>query len=252
MSNNNTDNFKVITVNIADSKDIHHFKTRNKNVKPDDFVIVNSLLGEEVGKVVKLFNEKFNCLRKVSLIPEILRVASDRDMDEFRRKGESERDAYSFCKMRIKDREIPIKLVRVVFIKNEKKAIFFFSSEGRIDFRDLVKDLAKKIKMRIEMKQIGIRDETKIIGGLGICGRQLCCKVFLSNIEPVTLQMAKKQNLSMNPIKISGQCGRLMCCLSYEDDFGGRILVEDKDELIGYDEELDAIESRKKQVKEVY
>jgi len=245
MSNNSSENFKVLTVNITERKNIYHYKTKDKSIKPDDLVIVGSLLGEEVGKVMKLFGEKFNCLRKVSLIPEILRVASEKDIEEFKRKGESERNARSFCKMRIKEREIPIKLVRVVFVKNERKAIFFFSSEGRIDFRDLVKDLAKKIKMRIEMKQIGIRDETKIIGGLGICGRQLCCKTFLSNIEPITLQMAKKQNLSMNPIKISGQCGRLMCCLSYEDDYGGRIIVEDKDELIGYDEEQDAIDSKK-------
>ena len=95
------------------------------------------------------------------------------------------------------------------------------------------------------MKQIGIRDETKIIGGLGICGRQICCKTFLSNIEPITLQMAKKQNLSMNPLKISGQCGRLMCCLSYEDDHGGRVFIEDKDELVGYDEEQDMSVSKK-------
>ena len=157
----------------------------------------------------------------------------------------SEKDAFTFCKLKIKEREIPIKLVKVAFVTNEKKAVFFFTSEGRIDFRDLVKDLAKKIKMRIEMKQIGIRDETKIIGGLGICGRQLCCKTFLTNIEPITLQMAKKQNLSMNPLKISGQCGRLMCCLSYEDDHGGRVYIEDKDELIGYDEEQDIEVSKK-------
>ena len=119
------------------------------------------------------------------------------------------------------------------------QAIFYFSSEGRIDFRDLVKDLAKRLKMRIEMRQIGIRDEAKMIGGLGICGRQICCKTFLNNIEPITLQMAKRQNLNMNPLKISGQCGRLMCCLSYEEDHGGRILIEDQDELVGYNEEED-------------
>lgn len=231
--------YKVLTVSIEDRKDIYHYRTRNKNIKPNDLVIVDTILGEEVGKVIKSFGEKFNCLRKAELIPEILRVAGERDLSDFNRKRESEKEAFTFCRVKIKEREIPIKLVKVAFVTNEKKAVFFFTSEGRIDFRDLVKDLAKRIKMRIEMKQIGIRDETKIIGGLGICGRQLCCKTFLTNIEPITLQMAKKQNLSMNPLKISGQCGRLMCCLSYEDDHGGRVYIEDKDELVGYDEEQD-------------
>lgn len=245
MSDKIKEEYKVLTVSIKDRKDIYHYKTRDNNIKPNDLVMVDTILGEEVGKVIKSFGEKFNCLRKAVLIPEILRVAGDRDLQEFNKKRESEKDAFSFCKMKIKEREIPIKLVKVAYVTNEKKAVFFFTSEGRIDFRDLVKDLAKKIKMRIEMKQIGIRDETKIIGGLGICGRQLCCKTFLTNIEPITLQMAKKQNLSMNPLKISGQCGRLMCCLSYEDDHGGRVYIEDKDELVGYDEEQDMDVSKK-------
>ncbi len=246
MSDQNKEGFRVLTVSIKDRKDIKHYKTKNINIKPNDLVMVDSLFGEEVGKVIKSFGDKFNCIKKVVLIPEILRVAGERDLEEFSKKRESEKEAFSFCKIKIKEREIPIKLVKVAFVTNEKKSVFFFTSEGRIDFRDLVKDLAKKIKMRIEMKQIGIRDETKIIGGLGICGRQLCCKTFLSNIEPITLQMAKKQNLSMNPLKISGQCGRLMCCLSYEDDHGGRVYIEDKDELIGYDEEQDMSVSKNK------
>ena len=245
MSEQANEGFRVITVSIKDRKDIYHYKTKNRSIKPNDLVIVDSLLGEELGKVVKSFGDKFNCIRKAVLIPEILRIAGEKDLEDFNRKRESEKDAFTFCKQKIKEREIPIKLVKVAFVTNEKKAVFFFTSEGRIDFRDLVKDLAKKIKMRIEMKQIGIRDETKIIGGLGICGRQLCCKTFLSNIEPITLQMAKKQNLSMNPLKISGQCGRLMCCLSYEDDHGGRVFIEDKDELVGYDEEQDIEISKK-------
>ncbi len=245
MSEQIIEEYKVLTVSIKDRKDIYHYKTRDKSIKPNDLVMVDTILGEEVGKVIKSFGEKFNCLRKAALIPEILRSAGDKDLEEFNKKRESEKEAFTFCRMKIKEREIPIKLVKVAFVTNEKKAVFFFTSEGRIDFRDLVKDLAKKIKMRIEMKQIGIRDETKIIGGLGICGRQLCCKTFLTNIEPITLQMAKKQNLSMNPLKISGQCGRLMCCLSYEDDHGGRVYIEDKDELIGYDEEQDIDISKK-------
>jgi cell fate regulator YaaT (PSP1 superfamily) len=229
--------FKVITVKIEDRKDVLHFKTKETEIKPNDHVIIKSLIGEELGVVLKSFGNIFNQIKNISCIPEILRIATDNDLENFRKKTVEEQKAYDFCLKRIKDREIPIKLIKVSFFTSERKAIFYFSSEGRIDFRDLVKDLAKKFRMRIEMRQIGIRDEAKMIGGLGICGRQLCCKVFLNSIEPITLQMARRQNLNMNPVKISGQCGRLMCCLSYEEDMGGRIYIEDQDELVGYNEE---------------
>jgi cell fate regulator YaaT (PSP1 superfamily) len=229
--------FRVITVRIEDRNDILHFKTAECDVKPSDSVIIKSFLGEEMGQVVKTFGNTFNEMKNISCIPEILRRATDKDIESFGKKSAEEKRAYDFCLKRICDREIPIKLIKVSFFTSERKAIFYFSSEGRIDFRDLVKDLAKKFRMRIEMRQIGIRDEAKMIGGLGICGRQLCCKVFLNSIEPITLQMARRQNLNMNPVKISGQCGRLMCCLSYEEDMGGRIYIEDQDELVGYNEE---------------
>ncbi len=231
--------FRVLTVQIEYRKDIYHFKTEDEKIKPDDFVIVDSLLGEELGRVRKTFGIKFNKIKKAVNIPEIIRVATGEDIEKYKKRKEEEDEAYDFCLSKIKEREIPIKLVRVSFSNIERKAVFFFTSEGRIDFRDIVKDLAKRIKKRIEMKQIGIRDEAKMTGGIGICGRQLCCKTFLSNIEPITLQMAKKQNIRVNPLKISGQCGRLMCCLSYEDDYGGRVYIEDQDELVGYDEEQD-------------
>lgn len=230
---------RVITVRIEGNQDILHFKSSEENIKPNDYVIIKSLIGEELGKVVKFFGDTFNEIKNISSIPEILRVASEKDLENFKKKEMDEKTAYDFCLKKIKEREIPIKLIRVKFFTSERKAIFYFSSEGRIDFRDLVKDLAKKFRMRIEMRQIGIRDEAKMIGGIGICGRQLCCKTFLNNIEPITLQMARKQNLNMNPLKISGQCGRLMCCLSYEEDHGGRIFIEDQDELVGYNEEED-------------
>jgi len=235
--------FKVITVKIEDRKDVLHFKTKEIDIKPNDSVIIKSLIGEELGKVLKSFGNVFNEIKNISSIPEILRKANDKDLENFRKKSVDEEKAYDFCLKKIKEREIPIKLIKVTFFTSERKAIFYFSSEGRIDFRDLVKDLAKKFRMRIEMRQIGIRDEAKMIGGLGICGRQLCCKTFLNSIEPITLQMAKRQNLNMNPIKISGQCGRLMCCLSYEEDHGGRIYIEDQDELVGYNEEEDVEEN---------
>jgi cell fate regulator YaaT (PSP1 superfamily) len=231
--------FKVITVKIEDRKDVLHFKTKETSLKPNDNVIIKSLIGEELGVVLKSFGNVFNEIKNISCIPEILRKATEKDLDNFKKKAVDEKNAFEFCLKKIKEREIPIKLIKVTFFTSERKAIFYFSAEGRIDFRDLVKDLAKKFKMRIEMRQIGIRDEAKMMGGLGICGRQLCCKTFLNSIEPITLQMARRQNLNMNPIKISGQCGRLICCLSYEEDDGGRIYIEDQDELVGYDEEED-------------
>ncbi len=241
--------FRVITVKIEDKKDILHFKTKEEELKPNDCVIFKSLLGEELGRVVKSFGNVFNDIKNISCIPEILRKANEQDLESFRKKSVDEQKAYEFCMEKIKEREIPIKLIKVSFFTSERKAIFYFSSEGRIDFRDLVKDLAKRFKMRIEMRQIGIRDEAKMIGGLGICGRHICCKTFLNCIEPITLQMAKRQNLNMNPVKISGQCGRLMCCLSYEEDHGGRIFIEDHDELVGYDEEEDMAEEELQKAK---
>jgi cell fate regulator YaaT (PSP1 superfamily) len=237
---------KVILVKIESRMDLLHFRTKESDIKPDDCVIIQSLTGEELGKVVEYFGDTFNKTINIPCIPEILRKASVQDIENFKKKEREETRAYEYCQSRITEREIPIKLVRVTFFTSEKKAIFYFTSEGRIDFRDLVKDLAKKLRLRIEMRQIGIRDEAKMVGGVGICGRELCCKTFLNNLEPITLQMAKKQNLNMNPIKISGMCGRLMCCLSYEEDVGGRIVIEDQDERIGYDEEEDLASEDKK------
>jgi cell fate regulator YaaT (PSP1 superfamily) len=237
---------KVILVKIESRNDLLHFRSQDVELKIDDSVIIQSITGEELGTVVKHFGETFSAIRSVPCIPQIVRKASNKDIESFGKKNREEKRAHEYCQNRIKEREIPIKLVRVTFFSGEKKAIFYFTSEGRIDFRDLVKDLAKKFRMRIEMRQIGIRDEAKMIGGVGICGRQLCCKTFLNNLEPITLQMAKKQNLNMNPVKISGMCGRLMCCLSYEETVGGRVVIEDQDERVGYDEEDDLVAENKK------
>jgi len=227
----------VVTVEIERRHDLLHFTTDEDDIKKNDQVIVKSLIGEEMGRVVKVFGKSFNQIKNISMIPKILRKATDEDRENFEKKMRDEKEAMRFCLKIVKEKEIPIKLIRVRYFTSERKAIFYFTSEGRIDFRDLVMELAKKYKMRIEMRQIGIRDEAKMIGGIGICGRELCCKKFLNNLEPITLQMAKRQNLNVNPIKISGLCGRLMCCLSYEKDAGGRVFIEDKDELVGYNEE---------------
>jgi cell fate regulator YaaT (PSP1 superfamily) len=234
---------KVISVAIESRKDLLHFISAEE-VQKNDKVIIKSLLGEEMGRVIKVFGDQFNKIRNISSIPKILRVACDKDVDSFYKKNQNEKEALEFCRGVVKRKEIPIKLIRVRYFTSERKAIFYFTSEGRIDFRDLVMELAKKYKMRIEMRQIGIRDEAKMVGGIGICGRELCCKKFLNNLEPITLQMAKKQNLNVNPVKISGQCSRLMCCLSYEEDMGGRIFIEDQEELVGYDEEEESAQDK--------
>jgi len=216
----------VLLVKIEKTRDLKHYRCEDPGVTLGDTVVIPWPTGEELGEVVNQLGESLVGLRHFESIPQILRRATARDLDAFRRKAEDEEGAARYCQERIRDGAIPIKLIRVSFYTAERKAIFYFTSEGRIDFRDLVKDLARKLRMRIEMRQIGIRDEARMVGGLGVCGCQLCCKVFLNNLEPITLQMAKKQNLNMNPAKISGQCGRLMCCLSYEEEAGVRAVSE--------------------------
>jgi cell fate regulator YaaT (PSP1 superfamily) len=160
--------------------------------------------------------------------PKIIRKASEDDTRKFHWLQEKEQRAYDFCLQRIKSRDLPMKLTAVRYFFSEKKGVFFYTADGRIDFRQLVKDLAKEFKMRIEMRQVGVRDEAKIIGGLGVCGRPLCCVTFMKSFEPVTIQKARKQQIVINPTKISGLCGRLMCCLAFEEDTRGRLYYEDE------------------------
>ena len=159
---------------------------------------------------------------------KVIRKASREDIKKFDKLRENEKNAFIFCISRIKSRNLQMKLVLVRFFFNEKKGIFYYTADGRIDFRQLVKDLAKEFKMRIEMRQIGVRDEAKMIGGLGVCGRTLCCFSFMKMFEPVTIQKAKKQQIVINPTKISGLCGRLMCCLAFEEESRGRMYSEEE------------------------
>jgi len=151
------------------------------------------------------------------------------DIDKFKWLRGKEKQAFDFCLQRIKVHNLPMKLVAVRYFFNEKKGIFYYTADGRIDFRQLVKDLAKELKMRIEMRQIGVRDEARLIGGLGVCGRPLCCFSFMKNFEPITIQKARRQQIVINPMKISGLCGRLMCCLAFEEESKGRLYIEDLD-----------------------
>src|SRR6185369_2072732 len=146
----------------------------------------------------------------------IRRKATPEDMATLERNARKEMEAYDFCAKRIMERGMEMKLVSVEYLFDGSKAVFYFTADGRVDFRELVKDLAHAFHTRIEMRQIGVRDESKMVGGIGICGRELCCSSYLREFEPVSVKMAKEQNLALNPSKISGQCGRLLCCLSYE------------------------------------
>lgn len=206
---------KIVTVELIDGKKIKRFAVDGLDLKKGDYCVVPSLYGEELALVVEEHPDIQERWKKN--VPEkVIRKASEEDVKFFKRKLEREREAFEFCRRRIEQRALPMKLVKVNFFTNERKVIFYFTAEGRIDFRDLVKDLAKKYKMRIEMRQIGIRDEAKMMGGVGVCGRFLCCMTFLKEFKPVSINLAKQQELNINPNKISGLCGRLMCCLSYE------------------------------------
>jgi cell fate regulator YaaT (PSP1 superfamily) len=198
------------------------------NLKQGDSIIIESELGGELAVVKNVSRKVCELSKSKKDTVKILDIASEEDIKKFAWLEKKEQKAFQFCLQRIKARKLPMKLVRVRYFFNEKKGIFYYTADGRIDFRALVKDLAKEFKMRIEMRQIGVRDEAKMIGGLGVCGRTLCCFSFMQNFEPVTIQKAKKQQIVINPTKISGLCGRLMCCLAFEEETRGRMYAEDE------------------------
>ncbi len=238
----------VLRVKPTDSIKSFHFFSKEE-IAEGEFVVIPSEGGGQLAEVERESTVIKENLKK-KILPEILRRATEKDIKTFKEKEKKEKEAYSFCKAKIKERGLPMKLLKVLFFLDGQKSIFFFTAEGRIDFRDLVKDLARKYRMRIEMRQIGVRDETKILGGYGVCGRPLCCFSFLKKFEPVSLQTAKDQNLNVNPTKISGVCGRLVCCLNYEEGTIGRLYVDqDEADLIQYDEE--EIESEGEEIPEV-
>jgi cell fate regulator YaaT (PSP1 superfamily) len=195
-----------------------------------DQCIVESELGGDLASVVDDFglcaNPRPACVTQI----QVIRKATDEDVRKFEWLREREQRAFEFCLQRIQSRGLPMKLVSVRYFFSEKKGIFYYTADGRIDFRQLVKDLAKELRMRIEMRQVGVRDEAKMIGGLGVCGRALCCTSFMRTFEPVTIQKARKQQIVINPTKISGLCGRLMCCLGFEEQTRGRMYSHADDE----------------------
>ncbi len=207
----------IIGVRFRDAGKIYYFDPKGENIEKGKYVIVETMKGVECGEVVMS-----NRLLPDDEIPQplkgIIRIATEKDMKTVADNREKEKKAFDICRQKIKLHDLEMKLVNVEYTFDGNKIMFYFTADGRVDFRELVKDLAYVFRTRIELRQIGVRDEAKMTGGLGICGRPFCCNTFLGDFQPVSIKMAKEQGMILNPTKISGTCGRLMCCLKYEQD----------------------------------
>ena len=208
---------KVVGVRFRTAGKIYYFDPGEFEVKMFDHVIVETIRGIEYGIVV-MANKEIKEEDLISPLKPIIRLATEEDEAKVEENKKKEKEAFDICLEKIAKHGLEMKLVDAEYTFDNNKLLFYFTADGRIDFRELVKDLAAVFRTRIELRQIGVRDETKVIGGLGICGRELCCKTFLPEFAPVSIKMAKEQGLSLNPTKISGTCGRLMCCLKNEAD----------------------------------
>ena len=207
---------KVIGVRFKKAGRIYYFRPGQIEIEKGEFVIVETQRGIECGQVVISPHEIADDKLKVDIIR---RKATQRDLEQVAENRENEKSAFVICQNKIAEHGLMMNLISVEYMFDTNKIIFSFTAEGRVDFRDLVKDLASVFRTRIELRQVGVRDEAKLLGGIGCCGRPLCCASFLGDFVPVSIRMAKEQNLSLNPAKISGICGRLMCCLKYENDY---------------------------------
>ncbi|MBO5293120.1 MAG: stage 0 sporulation family protein [Lachnospiraceae bacterium] len=208
---------KVIGVRFRTAGKIYFFDPGKFNIKKGDNVIVETARGVEFGTVVGDPREVEDH-KVIQPLKPVLRIANERDRAQEEANKQKEKEAFRICLEKIRKHGLEMKLIDAEYTFDNNKVLFYFTADGRIDFRELVKDLASVFKTRIELRQIGVRDETKIMGGIGICGRPLCCHSYLSEFAPVSIKMAKEQNLSLNPTKISGVCGRLMCCLKNEEE----------------------------------
>ncbi len=208
---------KVVGVRFRSAGKIYYFDPAGCDMKVGTHVIVETARGVEYGTVM-IAPKEVEDDKVVQPLKSVIRVATKEDEKQERRNKEKEKDAFKICLEKIAKHKLEMKLVEAEYTFDNNKLLFYFTADGRIDFRELVKDLASVFRTRIELRQIGVRDETKILGGIGICGRELCCKSYLSEFAPVSIKMAKEQNLSLNPTKISGVCGRLMCCLKNEEE----------------------------------
>lgn len=208
---------KVIGVRFRTAGKIYFFDPVRFHIKKGDHVIVETARGIEFGTVVSAPREVEE-EKVIQPLKPVLRIATAKDVEQEEVNRAKEKDAFKICLEKIQKHGLEMKLIDAEYTFDNNKVLFYFTADGRIDFRELVKDLAAVFKTRIELRQIGVRDETKIVGGIGICGRALCCHTHLSEFIPVSIKMAKEQNLSLNPTKISGVCGRLMCCLKHEEE----------------------------------
>ena len=228
---------KIIGVRFRNAGKIYYFDPKKLPIKKGDHVIVETARGIEYGSVVADAREVTDD-QVVQPLKPVIRITNADDNARAQRNKEKEKEAFRICLEKIRKHKLEMKLIDTEYTFDNNKVLFYFTADGRIDFRELVKDLASVFKTRIELRQIGVRDETKVVGGVGICGRELCCHTFLSEFAPVSIKMAKEQNLSLNPTKISGVCGRLMCCLKNEEDtyeylnsrlpgIGDRVIADD-------------------------
>lgn len=207
----------IIGIRFKDVGKIYYFDPNDEKLNLGDLVIVETSRGIECGKVA-IPNKEVPDSSLSSPLKKMIRKATPEDIKIIQNNHEKEKRAFEICAQKIKAHNLKMKLISAEYSFENNKILFYFSADGRVDFRDLVKDLAYMFKTRIELRQIGVRDETKMLGGLGICGRPYCCNTFLGDFQPVSIKMAKEQGLSLNPVKISGTCGRLMCCLKFEQD----------------------------------
>lgn len=208
---------EIIGVRFKKSSKVYYFSPGKNKIDAGMKVIVETARGVEIGDVT-IGNKMVEDTSVVSPLKPVLRIATAQDIRQAEDNVNREKEAFEVCQKKIEEHKLDMKLVEVEYTFDQNKIIFYFTADNRVDFRELVKDLASVFRTRIELRQIGVRDEAKLLGGLGICGRKLCCASHLGNFEPVSIKMAKEQNLSLNPTKISGTCSRLMCCLKYEQD----------------------------------
>ena len=206
---------EVIGVRFKEVGKVYYFDPNGIQMKKGDMAIVETARGVECGEVA-MENREIEDKDIVHPLKKMIRKATQGDLKKVEENRKKERHAFEICEKKILDHKLEMKLVDVEYTLDRSKILFYFTADGRVDFRDLVKDLASVFRTRIELRQIGVRDEAKMMGGLGICGRPFCCTSFLGEFQPVSIKMAKEQGLSLNPVKISGTCGRLMCCLKYE------------------------------------
>lgn len=206
---------EIIGIRFKKGGKVYYFSPKNIKFSLDEKAIVETARGVECGTIV-IANREIDDTEIVSPLKEVIRKATPDDLEVVEKNKQKEKDAFKICEEKIAFRKLKMNLIDVECTFDNNKILFYFTAENRVDFRELVKDLAAVFKTRIELRQIGVRDEAKILGGLGICGREFCCKGYMGDFQPVSIKMAKEQGLSLNPTKISGTCGRLMCCLKNE------------------------------------